>query len=65
MRQMFEEESRSERRKTAAQPTKGQPQAGLAPWREVITPHADVASGRFEQAEFAADLLRSRVGNRR
>jgi len=56
MRQMFDEESRSERRKTAAKPTEGQPQAGLTPWREIITPHADVASGRFNQAEFAADL---------
>jgi predicted AAA+ superfamily ATPase len=56
MRQMFEEESRSERRKTAARPTEGQPQAGLTPWRDVISPHEDVASGRFDQAEFAADL---------
>ena len=56
MRQMFDEEARSERRRTAAKPTEGQPQAGLTPWREVITPHADVASGRFDQAEFAADL---------
>ena len=57
MRQMFEEESRSERRKTAAKSTEGQPQAGLTPWREIIAPHADVASGRFDQAEFAADLF--------
>src|SRR5690606_28988551 len=57
MRQMFDEESRAERRKTAAKPTEGQPQAGLTPWREIITPHADVASGRFDQAEFAADLF--------
>ena len=57
MRQMFEEESRAERRKTAAKPTEGQPQAGLTPWREIITPHADVAAGRFDQAEFAADLF--------
>ena len=57
MRQMFDEESRSERRKTAAKPTEGQPQAGLTPWRDIITPHADVASGRFDQAEFAADLF--------
>lgn len=57
MRQMFDEESRSERRRTAAKPTEGQPQAGLTPWRDVITPHADVASGRFDQAEFAADLF--------
>jgi len=56
MRQMFEEESRAERRKTAAKPTEGQPQAGLTPWREIITPHADVREERFDQAEFAADL---------
>ena len=57
MRQIFDEESRAERRKTAAKPTEGQPQAGLTPWREIITPHADVAAGRFDQAEFAADLF--------
>lgn len=57
MRQMFDEESRSERRRTAAKPTEGQPQAGLTPWRDIITPHEDVASGRFDQAEFAADLF--------
>ena len=56
MRQMFDEESRSERRRTAAKPTEGTPHAGLTPWRDIITPHADVAAGRFEQAEYAADL---------
>ena len=56
VRQMFDEEARSERRRTAAKPTEGQPQAGLTPWREVITPHSDVQTGRFDQAEFAADL---------
>ena len=56
MRQMFDEESRSERRRTAAKPTEGTPQTGLTPWRDIITPHADVAAGRFEQAEYAADL---------
>jgi uncharacterized protein len=30
--------------------------AGLLPWREVIEPHQDVATGDFQQAEFAADL---------
>ncbi len=30
--------------------------AGLAPWREVLPPHDDVASGRFHSSEFAADL---------
>lgn len=57
MHQMSEEESRAERRKTASQATEGQPEAGLAAWRDVVTPHEDVASGRFDQAEFAADLF--------
>jgi len=56
MRQMFDEESRSERRRTAAKPTEGTPHAGLTPWRDIVAPHADVAAGRFEQAEYAADL---------
>lgn len=30
--------------------------AGLKPWRAVVQPHPDVASGRYIQAEFAADL---------
>lgn len=29
---------------------------GMKPWREVIRPHDDVASGRFTASEFAADL---------
>lgn len=28
----------------------------LKPWREVVQPHPDVATGRYRQAEFAADL---------
>jgi hypothetical protein len=55
-RLQIEEETRSERRKVAAKPTEGQPMAGLRPWREVVTPHPDVATGRLQQAEFAADL---------
>ena len=62
-RQLFDEQARSERRKTAAKPTEGEPLKGLTPWREIITPHADVASGRFEQAEFAADLFQVATGN--
>jgi predicted AAA+ superfamily ATPase len=37
--------------------------AGLTPWREVIMPHADVASGRYQQAEFAADLWQVAFGD--
>src|SRR5207247_8673747 len=57
MRVKFDEQARHERRKTQA--TLGLEAgtvAGLKPWREVVTPHPDVASGRYQQAEFAADL---------
>ena len=56
MRVVFDEQRRSEMRKKSFQPTEGNPQGGLKPWREVVTPHPDVASGRYQQAEFAADL---------
>jgi predicted AAA+ superfamily ATPase len=36
--------------------------AGLKPWRDVVTPHADVAAGRFQEAEFAAHLGRVAKG---
>lgn len=29
---------------------------GLKPWREVVKPHRDVSSGRYQRAEFAADM---------
>ena len=48
MRQMVDEQSRSERRRTAAKPAEGRPKTGLTPWREIITPHGDVASRRFD-----------------
>jgi hypothetical protein len=32
--------------------------AGLRPWREVLSPHDDVATGNFQAAEFAADLFK-------
>ncbi len=56
LRIRFEEQARKEVRKAAVAPIEGQPAGGLRPWREVVTPHPDVASGRFQQAEFAADL---------
>ncbi|MBV9281297.1 MAG: DUF499 domain-containing protein [Chloroflexi bacterium] len=56
LRLKFEEQARSQTRRIASNPTAGQPMAGLKPWRELITPHPDVASGRYQQAEFAADL---------
>ena len=61
LRVRFDEQARGERRK----------QAGLAidsaattlkPWREIVTPHRDVASGQYQQAEFAADLWQVHLG---
>jgi predicted AAA+ superfamily ATPase len=60
LRLRFEEQRRSEARKAA--PVMGQPSGNLKPWREVITPHPDVASGRYQQAEFAADLWQVYLG---
>jgi hypothetical protein len=56
MRTRYEDQARRETRRAAVAPTEGQPLTGLKPWREIATPHPDVASGRFQQAEFAADL---------
>ncbi|MBI1792208.1 MAG: ATP-binding protein [Acidobacteria bacterium] len=56
LRVKFEEQVRGQKRKEADVAVKGQPASGLKPWREIVTPHPDVASGRYQQAEFAADL---------
>ncbi|PJK14600.1 hypothetical protein CO613_05135 [Lysobacteraceae bacterium NML07-0707] len=34
----------------------------LKPWREIAEPHIDVREGRFQQAEFAADISRVHAG---
>ncbi len=62
MRVRFEEQVRNETRKGAVAPVEGRPSGGLRPWREVVTPHPDVASGRYQQAEFAADLAQVHRG---
>lgn len=51
-----EEAVRSKTRGQATLTLDGAGKTGLKPWREVIKPHADVTSGRFALAEFAADL---------
>jgi len=56
MRQRFEEETKRELKKSAEIVTETRTQCGLKPWRDVATPHPDVAAGRYRQAEFAADL---------
>ncbi len=62
LRVRFDEQVRSEKRKTASTAIEGAASANLKPWREVVTPHKDVASGRYQQAEFAADLWQVYLG---
>ena len=62
LRVRFEEQTRAEKRKSAGATIESAAAAALKPWREVVTPHADVASGRYSQAEFAADLWQVHLG---
>jgi len=55
-RQVYDEQVRGERRKAGGSLIEAAASGALKPWREVTTPHTDVASGRYQQAEFAADL---------
>ncbi len=61
LRVRFDEQVRAEKRKSAGTAIESQVTGNLKPWREVITPHRDVASGRYQQAEFAADLWQVHV----
>lgn len=58
----FDEQVRSEKRKAGGSLIEAAATGTLKPWREVVTPHADVASGRYQQAEFAADLWQVHLG---
>ncbi len=62
LRVRFDEQVRTEKRKAAGTTIETQVQAGLKPWREVVHPHKDVASGKYQQAEFAADLWQVHLG---
>ncbi|HPW21248.1 MAG TPA: Swt1 family HEPN domain-containing protein [Vicinamibacterales bacterium] len=57
----YEEQVRGEKRKAGGSLIDAAT-GTLKPWREVITPHADVATGRYQQAEFAADLWQVHLG---
>ena len=61
-RLVFDEQVRGERRRTAGVLVETAGAGSVKPWREIATPHADVASGRYQQAEFAADLWQVHVG---
>lgn len=62
LRLRYDEQLRNEKRKTLSFTIESAAAATLKPWREVITPHKDVASGRYQQAEFAADLWQVHLG---
>ena len=62
LRVRFDEQARGERRRRAGAAFESAAAAGLKPWREIVTPHKDVASGRYQQAEFAADLWQVHLG---
>ena len=61
-RLIFDEQVRGEKRKSAGIALESGVIGSIKPWREVVTPHADVASGRYQQAEFAADLWQVYLG---
>ncbi len=58
----YDEQVRGEKRKAGGSLIEGGASGSLKPWREIVTPHADVASGRYQQAEFAADLWQVHLG---
>lgn len=62
LRVRFDEQVRTEKRKAGGTVIEGQVIAGMRPWRDVVAPHKDVASGRYQQAEFAADLWQVHLG---
>ena len=61
LRTVYEEQARNKTRSRVLK-LEGQPKLSLKPWREIVTPHQDVASGRYVQAEFAADLAQVHRG---
>lgn len=61
-RLVFDEQVRGEKRKAGGSLIEPASAGNLKSWREIVTPHADVASGRYQQAEFAADLWQVHLG---
>ncbi len=62
LRVRFDEQVRGEKRKSAGTAIESAAVGNLKPWREVVNPHKDVASGKYQQAEFAADLWQVHIG---
>ncbi|MBP7951461.1 MAG: DUF499 domain-containing protein [Verrucomicrobiales bacterium] len=62
LRVRFDEQARWERRRSSGVALETPVAGALKPWREVVNPHRDVASGKYQQAEFAADLWQVHIG---
>ena len=65
LKRRFDEQQRVEERRASTNGTElnlNMP-AGLKPWRDVVQPHDDVATGNFTQAQFAADLSKVHKGD--
>lgn len=61
-REMYDQQVRNEKKKAGGSLIEAAASGALKPWREVVNPHADVATGRYQQAEFAADLWQVHLG---
>ena len=61
-RLVMDEQARGEKRKAAGTLIESPGAGALKPWREVAMPHSDVATGGYQQAEFAADLWQVHLG---
>ena len=59
---IIEQQVRSEKHRAGGSLIDAALTGTIKPWRDVVTPHADVASGRYQQAEFAADLWQVHLG---
>ncbi|WFR83891.1 Swt1 family HEPN domain-containing protein [Arthrobacter sp. Y-9] len=59
-RSAYAEETRRDTRAIAEMPALAS--TDLAPWREVLQPHSDIAANDFARAEFAADLHQVATG---
>ena len=59
---VYDEQVRSEQRRAGRSLIETAASTTLTPWRDIITPHEDVAGGRYQQAEFAADLWQIHLG---
>lgn len=59
-RSAYADETRRDTRTSAGMPALSS--TDLAPWRDVLQPHADIAANDFARAEFAADLYQVATG---